>query len=126
MVPSSIKLLKKSGKLQLQFGADQFELEAELLRVYSPSAEVRGHGNSDATLQTGKQFVGIEDIQPAGNYGLHIRFDDGHDSGIYQWDYLHELCLYKQQKFDEYLHKLQEAGASRDPDTQVIEIKPIN
>lgn len=99
-------------------------LSAEFLRVYSPSAEVRGHGGEAATLQTGKREVAITDIKPVGHYAIQLIFDDGHDSGLYSWKYLHELCCRRDQLWLEYLSRLQAAGATRDPDTQVIHFTP--
>ena len=90
--PTAIKLHKKSKSLELTFADGQFELRAEYLRVHSPSAEVRGHGIGQETLQVKKKFVGISNIEICGNYALKISFDDGHDSGLFTWDYLHELC----------------------------------
>ena len=89
--PSQITYHKIAHILELQWDQERYELAAELLRVYSPSAEVRGHSSDQRTLQTGKKNVGIRLIEPVGNYAIRIGFDDGHDSGIYAWAYLHEL-----------------------------------
>lgn len=112
-LPSDIKLHKKSRTLELIYPDGTFELTAEFLRVHSPSAEVRGHGVGNAVLQTGKQFVGIKGVQPSGNYALKIIFDDGHDSGLFTWDYLRQLCQNHDQYWQNYLQKLQAAGESR-------------
>ena len=112
--PTAIKLHKKSKSLELTFADGQFELRAEYLRVHSPSAEVRGHGSGQETLQVKKKFVGISNIEICGNYALKISFDDGHDSGLFTWDYLHELCQNHDLYWQRYLQKLKDAGQSRD------------
>ena len=115
-VPTSVKLHSGSSVLELDY-ADGAEcrLEAEFLRVLSPSAEVRGHGRGREVLQTGKRKVRLTGIEPVGNYAVKLTFDDGHDSGIYSWEYLHELCSRKDELWREYLDRLREARASRDP-----------
>ncbi len=113
-IPSDIKLHKKSRTLELIYDSKSYELTAEYLRVYSPSAEVRGHGIGNSILQTGKKFVGIESIQPAGNYAVKICFDDGHDSGLYTWQWLFELATQQDKLWKEYLAKLEMAGETRD------------
>lgn len=113
-LPSQIKLHKKSRTLELTYGDDSFELSAEYLRVYSPSAEVRGHGIGNGVLQTGKKLVGIKELIPTGNYALKIVFDDGHDSGLYTWDCLHDLAYNFQHYWSKYLKDIEAAGASRD------------
>ncbi len=113
MVPAGIKLRKQSRCLALTYGADTFELSYEFLRVFSPSAEVRGHGVGNEVLQYGKQDVGIVRIEPAGNYALKLIFDDGHDSGLYDWKYLRHLCLNHDSLWQEYLQKLEAAGKTR-------------
>jgi DUF971 family protein len=121
--PSTIKLHKQSRMLELQYGNEQrYKLSCEMLRVYSPSAEVRGHGPGQEVLQTGKKNVSIREIKPVGNYALQLCFDDGHDTGIYSWDYLRDLCEHQEARWDEYLRRLQEAGAGRDPDIEVVRI----
>ncbi len=120
-VPTGITLHRKSRSLELAYAdTTSYQLSCEYLRVYSPSAEVRGHGRGQEVLQTGKSGVGISAIKPVGNYALQLVFDDGHDTGLYSWDYLHELCVNREQWWQEYLDRLQEAGASRDPDVQVV------
>lgn len=118
--PQKIQLHKKSKMLELAYRDGTFQLSAEFLRVYSPSAEVKGHGPGQEVLQTGKQHVGIENLEAAGNYAIRITFDDGHDSGIYSWDYLYDLGSRQDQYWRDYLRRLEAAGKSRDPDTAVV------
>ncbi|EED32203.1 hypothetical protein NOR53_3146 [gamma proteobacterium NOR5-3] len=123
--PSNIRLRKQSRVLELDYpDAQSFSLSWEYLRVYSPSAEVRGHHGSGAVLQTGKRNVAIIDIKPVGHYALQLVFDDGHDTGLYSWEYLYRLCSQKDVLWETYLEDLREAGASRDPDTQVLHFEP--
>jgi DUF971 family protein len=125
MAPSGIRLHTRSRELELNYPEGQsYHLPCEYLRVYSPSAEVRGHGPGQETLQTGKLKVAIRDIKPVGNYALQLVFDDGHDTGIYSWDYLHHLCVNQDQLWQDYLDRLSKAGASRDPDVQVVRFDP--
>lgn len=133
--PTDIQLRRKSGLLVLAWAdGTRHELSAEFLRVHSPSAEVRGHGRSGAVLQTGKRHVGITGLEPAGNYAIKLIFDDRHASGLYSWEYLHQLCLQKDSLWARYLEQLQATGASRDPapaarslseQVQVINIQPL-
>lgn len=119
--PTDIKFRKQSQQLELTYAnGEQFALNSEFLRVHSPSAEVRGHGAGQETLQTGKMHVQITELIPVGNYALQLVFSDGHDSGIYSWVYLRELCETKDAKWKAYLQKLHDAKASRDPDQQVV------
>jgi DUF971 family protein len=108
--PSSIKLRTKSRVLEVTFDDATFELPFEYLRVYSPSAEVRGHGPGQETLQLGKHEVGIRAVEPVGNYAIKLVFDDGHDTGLYTWGYLHELGSQREQKWQQYLARLKELG----------------
>ena len=119
-IPSAIKLHKRSKTLEVQFAHETFQLEAEFLRVLSPSAEVRGHGNP--VLQTGKLNVAVTSVEMVGQYAIKLIFDDGHDSGIYDWGYLYELCHNKEAMWDEYLQALRDAGASRDPEVSVVRL----
>jgi DUF971 family protein len=114
--PSSIVLHTASRVLEVAFddGAT-FRMPFEFLRVYSPSAEVRGHGAGQETLQEGKRDVTINELEPVGHYAIKPTFSDGHDSGIYAWDYLYELGMNQEQLWSEYLERLEAAGASRDP-----------
>jgi DUF971 family protein len=93
-----------------------------MLRVHSPSAEVRGHGAGQETLQTGKKNVAISEIKPVGNYALQLCFDDGHDTGIFSWDYLRDLCVHQSDYWNDYLQRLHQAGAGRDPEVEVVRI----
>ena len=123
--PTGINLRKRSRTLELEYaGGERYSLPCEYLRVYSPSAEVRGHGSGQETLQTGKLKVGISAIKPVGRYALQLVFDDGHDTGLYSWDYLYELCTQQSQLWQAYLDRLAEAGANRDPDVQVVHFQP--
>ena len=96
------------------------ELAAELLRVFSPSADVRGHGHEERSFPAGKRDVSITAIEPAGRYAIQIHFDDGHDTGIYQWGYLRELLEDQLARWEEYESALRDAGKLRDADTMVI------
>ena len=119
-VPEKVHLHRQSGVLELMFGGVSYQLGAEFLRVHSPSAEVRGHGNP--VLQHGKKNVGIQALEPAGNYALKIIFDDGHDTGLYDWAYLHELCVNQESLWQDYLNQLSAAGKSRDPDESIVRL----
>ncbi len=114
--PSNIVLHTVSRVLEIAFddGAS-FRLPFEFLRVYSPSAEVRGHGPGQEVLQVGKRDVMISDLRSVGHYAIQPVFSDGHDSGIYAWDYLYELGANQQQLWSDYLERLDAAGASREP-----------
>ena len=106
--PTEIKLHQKSKVLELAFDTgERFELPAEYLRVYSPSAEVQGHGPGEEVLQLGKEEVNIAQIEPVGQYAVLLRFDDGHDTGIYSWETLYDLGSH----YDEYC--LEAAGHTR-------------
>ena len=101
-----------------------YTLSAEFLRVFSPSAEVRGHGPGQETLQTGKSSVGISAIHPVGHYAVQITFDDGHDSGLYSWQYLRGLAEEQDRYWQQYLRQLAAEGKSRDPEVQVLHFDP--
>ena len=122
--PSHITYHKIAHILELKWDQERYELPAELLRVYSPSAEVRGHSPDQRTLQTGKKNVGIKLIEPVGNYAIRIAFDDGHDSGIYAWAYLHKLGAEQERFWQEYLQELKQANASRLPNIPVNQWTP--
>lgn len=114
-IPTEIKRHKQSRMLEVAFDdGKRFELPCEYLRVYSPSAEVRGHGPGQETLQVGKKDVEITDIQPVGQYAVVLVFSDGHDSGIYSWDYLYDLGMEQEFYWQNYLRRMAEAGASRE------------
>ena len=129
MQPTDIRLHKKTALLELRYAdGSAYSLPAEFLRVYSPSAEVRGHGKGQEVLQTGKRFVKIDRLEPVGHYAVQLHFDDGHSTGIYTWDYLRELALGQQTMWDEYLERLNAAGARREPieaGVQVVNIMPL-
>jgi DUF971 family protein len=114
--PTEVKLHQASRVLEIAFDdGSTFRLPYEYLRVYSPSAEVRGHGPGQETLQIGKREVTIKGVEPVGHYALRPTFSDGHDTGIYSWEYLHELGEYQDEFWQRYLDRLKAAGASRDP-----------
>jgi len=113
-IPTELTLDRKRHVLGLAYGEAQHELSFELLRVYSPSAEVRGHGPGQEVLQIGKRAVDITELEPVGMYAVRPTFSDGHNSGIYSWDYLNKLCVEKDILWKEYLARLERAGASRD------------
>lgn len=118
--PTEIRLHQQSHLLEVSFADGQkFSLPFELLRVYSPSAAVRGHMPSQAVLQTGKRNVDIVDIQPVGNYAVKLVFSDGHDTGLYSWDVLYRLGNEQDALWQDYLARLEVAGASRDIDTTI-------
>jgi len=122
-VPSRVLVNESKDTLVLEYQSKQsFALSAEYLRVFSPSAEVRGHGQGQETLQYGKRDVKIASLVQSGNYAVQIIFSDGHDSGIYSWDYLEELAVNRDQLWSDYLEKLHSAGVSRDADSQVIKL----
>jgi DUF971 family protein len=115
-VPTEIKLRQKSRLMEVAFSDGRiFELPYEYLRVYSPSAEVRGHGPGQETLQTGKKNVEITAIDAVGSYAIQPTFSDGHSTGIYSWDYLYDLGENQVTLWDQYLRQLADAGASREP-----------
>jgi len=112
--PTEITLHKKSRKLEIAYSdGNRFELPAEYLRVYSPSAEVRGHGPGQETLQLGKEDVNIEKIEQVGTYAIQLHFDDGHNTGIYSWDLLHDLGVNYDRYWQDYLDRLEKAGYQR-------------
>jgi len=114
-VPTEIKLHQKSRLMEIAFAdGKSFKLSYELLRVYSPSAEVRGHGAGQEVLQVGKRQVDITSLEPVGSYAVQPVFSDGHSTGIYSWDYLYELGENQDALWAEYLDRLRAAGASRD------------
>ena len=113
-MPTDIRLLQKSRRLELSFtDGEAFSFSYEFLRVYSPSAEVRGHSPSQAVLQLDKVSVGIEKVELVGAYALKINFDDGHNTGLYSWEYFQDLHDKKEYYWEIYLQKLIEAGHDR-------------
>ena len=127
--PTEVKLRKQSNTLELSYSdGSQLEFSSEFLRVHSPSAEVRGHGNGQEVLQTGKRNVRLRNLEPVGNYAVKLEFDDGHNTGIFSWDYLVSIGRDKKKLWEDYLLRLQQAGKTRDPsptDTQIIKVKPL-
>ena len=122
MIPVKINIHKKSAELELVYSENStFNLSAEYLRVFSPSAEVQGHGPDQAVLQSGKRDVQFRDVEPQGNYALKLIFSDGHDSGIFSWNYLYELAINQESNWASYLERLANAGESRD--SRFIEIR---
>jgi DUF971 family protein len=112
--PTDIRLHQSSRLLELHFdNGTECMLSCEFLRVYSPSAEVRGHGHGQEVLQVGKEEVNIVGIEPVGNYAIKLIFDDGHDTGLYSWDYLYDLASRYESLWLEYLGKLSIAGITR-------------
>ncbi|HCY05001.1 MAG TPA: 1-(5-phosphoribosyl)-5-((5-phosphoribosylamino)methylideneamino)imidazole-4-carboxamide isomerase [Gammaproteobacteria bacterium] len=122
--PEEIVYHKIGHTLEVAWPDARFDLPAELLRVFSPSAEVRGHSEQERVLQTGKKNVGIKTIDAIGNYAIRITFDDGHDSGIYAWDYLYDLGTNQTQHWQDYLSDLKQANASRLPTIPVGQWQP--
>jgi DUF971 family protein len=113
--PSDITLHQQSNMLDVTFDdGTRFSMPVEYLRVYSPSAEVRGHGPGQEVLQVGKRNVGVTAIEPVGMYAIKLVFSDGHDTGIYSWEYLHELGRKQDSNWKTYLARLQQAGKSRE------------
>ena len=114
--PTEIKLHQKSRVLEIAFADGRaFSLPCEFLRVYSPSAEVRGHGPGQEVLQVGKQEVSITRVEPVGSYAVQLTFSDGHDTGIYSWELLYDYGIRQEEMWRHYLKRMEEAGASRAP-----------
>ena len=114
--PTEIRLLKNRKSLVVSFDSgEQFQLSAEYLRVKSPSAEVQGHSPSERKTVPGKRYVQILEVQPVGNYAVRLTFDDMHSTGIYSWDYLHELGRNETRYWQEYLDELAARGLAREP-----------
>ncbi|MEQ1720698.1 MAG: DUF971 domain-containing protein [Nitrosomonas sp.] len=114
--PTEIKLHQKSKVLDISFSDGKiFNFPCEFLRVYSPSAEVSGHGPEQEVLQTGKSLVNIHKILPVGNYAIQLYFTDGHNTGLYSWDLLYRYGLNYEQMWQRYLQRMNQAGASREP-----------
>jgi DUF971 family protein len=113
-IPTGIVVHAKSRVLELQYADASYRVPFELLRVYSPSAEVQGHGPGQETLQTGKREVGIIGVEPVGHYALQFNFSDGHNTGIYSWDILYDLATRQDERWRDYLGRLEAAGVERD------------
>jgi DUF971 family protein len=123
--PTEIKLHQKSRVLEITFSDGRtFSLPYEFLRVFSPSAEVRGHGPGQEVLQTGKRHVEIVSLDPVGSYAVQPTFSDSHATGIYAWDYLYSLGSDQERLWAEYLAKLEAAGASRDAERGLTSVIP--
>jgi DUF971 family protein len=114
--PTEIKLHQRSRVMEIAFAdGKSFRLPCEFLRVYSPSAEVRGHGPGQEVLQTGKRNVEITHVEPVGQYAVQLHFSDGHATGIYSWDLLYDYGVNQDEMWRRYLKRMEEAGASREP-----------
>jgi DUF971 family protein len=112
--PTEIKLRQQSRLLEVSFADGKtFQFSFEFLRVHSPSAEVRGHGPEQEILQTGKQEVIIDHVDPVGNYAIQLNFSDGHNTGLYSWDLLYEYGVHQKDMWQHYLQRIDEAGMSR-------------
>jgi DUF971 family protein len=112
--PVAINLHQKSRVLEVEYDAgEKFELSCEYLRVYSPSADVKGHGPGQEVLQVGKENVNIKEIEPVGNYAVRLVFDDEHTTGLYSWDYLYELGIEHDDNWMTYLDALKQVGYVR-------------
>ena len=123
--PTEIKLHQKSRVMEVAFSdGKRFEVSYELLRVYSPSAEVQGHGPGEEVLQVGKRDVDIVALEPVGNYAVQPTFSDGHDTGIYSWERLYWLSANRDALWQRYLERLEAAGASRDAGSAPFEQRP--
>jgi DUF971 family protein len=120
-LPTDIKLHKASKTLSLKYASgEEHHLSAEFLRVHSPSAEVQGHGKP--ILQFGKIGVGLTKVEPAGQYALKLTFDDGHDSGLFTWEYLYQLGVRQEDLWNDYLAELKAAGKTRDPNESIVKL----
>jgi DUF971 family protein len=116
MTPTEITLHQKSHELEIAFDdGTRFRFPYEFLRVHSPSAEVRGHGPGQEVLQVGKKHVLVTDIEPVGSYAMKISFDDGHDSGLYTWEYLQQLGKNQTALMQEYIRQMHVANEIREP-----------
>lgn len=118
-LPTEINLHQKSRVLELTFDdGEHFDLSCEFLRVYSPSAEVRGHGQGQEVLQVGKAEVNIDRIESVGNYAIQLYFDDNHDTGIFSWEWLYYLGKNRDKLWQDYLEQLEKAGQKRAPSNE--------
>ena len=115
MIPTNVVVQENSQDLELAYeNGKNYRLPFDFLRVYSPSADVRGHGPGQEVLQTGKREVAIVNLEPVGHYALKPTFSDGHDSGLFSWEYLYDLCENQEELWNDYLQRLENAGANRD------------
>src|SRR6186713_1811873 len=123
--PREITLHQKSQVLEISFADGKaFRLPAEFLRVYSPSAEVRGHGPGQEVLQTGKKDVEITRADPVGSYAIQLAFSDGHETGLYSWDLLYQFGEEQEPMWRHYLERIKQAGASREPGPEPYAERP--
>ena len=123
--PTEIKLHQKSRLLEISFADGKtFRFPCEFLRVYSPSAAVRGHGPGQEVLQAGKKNVEITQIEPVGSYAIQLAFSDGHDTGIYSWELLYDYGMNQENMWQNYLMRLQQAGANREAGSAPFEQRP--
>ena len=123
--PTEIKLHQKSRILEISFADGKtFQFPCEFLRVYSPSAEVRGHGPGQEVLQVGKKNVEIKHIEPVGTYAIQLSFSDGHDTGIYSWDLIYDYGLHQEEMWRRYVKRMEETGTSREPVEGAFEQRP--
>jgi len=123
--PTEIKLHQKSRILEISFADGKtFQFPCEFLRVYSPSAEVRGHGPGQEVLQVGKKDVEIKHIEPVGTYAIQLTFSDGHDTGIYSWDLFYDYGHHQEEMWRRYVKRMEEACASREPVAGAFEQRP--
>jgi DUF971 family protein len=123
--PASIKYHRQSRILDVAYAdGTRYALPCEYLRVFSPSAEVRGHGLTEAVLVPGKRNVSIEKVEPVGQYAVRLRFDDGHDTGLYSWDVLEDLGAHQERYWARYLERLAEHGLSRDSEVTKLSALP--
>ncbi|WP_348672032.1 DUF971 domain-containing protein [uncultured Abyssibacter sp.] len=121
-VPTKLTLHRASRVLDVTYDdGSTYSIPAELMRVYSPSAEVKGHGPGQEKLVWGKRSVGIEHIEAVGSYAIRPVFDDGHDSGLYGWQLLHEFCMNQDALWQNYLARLDAAGVGRDPGVRTLD-----
>ncbi len=124
-IPTALTVHKASRTLEIAFDDEVFQLPFEFLRVMSPSAEVRGHGPGQETLQTGKRNVDIKGIEPVGHYAIRPVFSDGHDSGLYTWDFLYALCVDHDKLWEDYLQQLEAAGFTRETGRDAPMVKQV-
>ena len=122
-LPQSLIVHAASRMLEVGYSDGKtFRLPFELMRVYSPSAEVQGHGPGQEVLQTGKRHVGIDNIEQVGNYAIKPFFSDGHESGLFTWEYLYQLGVRQEDLWNDYLAELKAAGKTRDPQQSVVRL----
>lgn len=123
--PTEIKLHQKSRILEISFADGKtFQFPCEFLRVYSPSAEVRGHGPGQEVLQVGKKNVEIKHIEPVGTYAIQLSFSDGHDTGLYSWDLLYDYGLHQEEMWQRYVKRMEVAGTCRESVEGAFEQRP--